>query len=154
MGRQLSDVTLTDINKENVNLFSLAGANGLVLGFMHGTWCAYCLQQLRRNNQYADPLRERDVELVWVLKDTPSTIAAHLITVRPVPRYHVLPESEPSLIEQLQLTDDVSASPTLIYVDPTRTVRFVHAPNNPHAPHDMTALLHIIDEVAGSRGNG
>lgn len=152
IGQRLSDITLTDINKQTVSLFSLAGPNGLALGFMHGTWCAYCLQQLRRSNQYADPLQERGAELVWVLQDTPTTIAAHLVSVKPLPRYKVLPESEPSVIEQLQMTDDVHSSPTLIYIDSSRTVRFVHAPDNPHAPHDMNTLLRIIDEVARSQG--
>lgn len=154
MGRQLSDITLTDVNRQAVGLFSLSGPNGLVLGFMHGTWCPHCLQQLRRSNEYADPLRAHGVELVWVLKDTPSTIAAHLVTARPVPHYHALPESEPPVIEQMHLTDAVRPSPTLIYIDPFRTVRFVHAPDNPHAPHDMSALLRIIDEVAQSQGGG
>jgi peroxiredoxin len=112
----------------------------------------HCLQQLRRINEYADPLRERGVELVWVLKDTPSTIAAHLVTAKPVPRYQILPESEPAIAEQMQLSNDVDTAPTLVYIDPSRTVRFVHAPDNPHAPHDMNALLRIVEEVARSQG--
>lgn len=153
IGKQLEDILIRDINEKEIHLFSLAGSGGLALGFMHGTWCAYCLQQLTHSNRYADSLLERSVTLVWVLEDPPSTIAAHLITAHPMPRFRALPESEPPILERLGLRDEVYASPTLIYVDPARTVRYVHAPGNPHSPHDIDTLLDIIDEIALSGGN-
>ena len=154
MGKQVGDTTLTDANRQAVSLFSLAGANGLVLGFLHGTSCAYCLEYVRRSNEYADPLRKQGVELVWVLKDTPSGITTFLVTARPLPRYRVLPECEPPLVNRLQLADTAFPSPTLIYLDSSQTIRFVHAPENPHTPHDMNALLHIIGAAAQPRNIG
>lgn len=153
VGSKVPDFTLTNADGETVSLSSLARENGIVLGFLHGTYCAACLQQLTRANRYSGPLDAHKVEFVWILDDSLDNISTYAIAADPPPRFQMVPDSSPSASHHFGLYTESpfggGPQPSLIYLDPQLTVRFLFAPDDPHAALDLEALMAAVHEVSG-----
>lgn len=152
-GNQLDDFTLIDANGKPVHLADVTAEDGVVVGFLHGTYCAQCMQQLTRGNSYAAALREHGVSLAWVLEDDPVNIASYQIAAMPSPQFAMLPDSSPSIKTRLGIGEHPAESdtPSILYIDPERIVRYIEIAENPHAPPDMPKLIATIDAVRAMR---
>ena len=155
VGDRIIDFFLTDPDGKTVSLEQLAQDRGVVIGFMHGTYCPHCIQQLNRANRYADVLEEHKTPLVWVLRDSVSNISAYRLASQPPPRFLMLPDSEPSIGRHFGIPQAGAGGeplPSLLYLDASRTVRYLEAPENPHAPPNMDALLAAIETTSTPPG--
>lgn len=147
VGDRITDFSVADVESRSNSLGELSGQAGVVIGFLHGTYCPHCLQQLNRSNRLADQLDEHQVKLVWFLRDEPHNIAAYQLAANPVPRFAILPDSSPSVGEHFGIPDKLqSLQPTakVYYVDGERTIRHIDERQNPHAPPDMQAIIEAI----------
>ena len=155
IGSRVSDFKLKVAGGEEAPLSSLAKKNGVVLGFLHGTYCAACVQQLTRANRYSRPLEEHDVGFVWVLSDSPGNIATYTIAADPPPRYTMLPDSTPSVSHHFGLYRDSphggGPHPSLTYLDSELTVRFLFVPDDPHTALNLEALMSAVREASGRK---
>lgn len=52
IGSRAVDFTLLNDRKQSISLNQLPGDKGLLLTFIHGTWCSSCVQALFRLRQY------------------------------------------------------------------------------------------------------
>jgi peroxiredoxin len=153
VGSQVPDFTVTNAGGEAVSLSSLARENGIVLGFLHGTYCAACLQQLARANRYSGPLDAHGVEFVWIVDDSPDNVASYAVAADPPPRFQMVPDSSPSASHHFGLYADSrfggGPQPSLVYLDPQLTVRFLFVPDDPHAALALEALMAAVHAVSG-----
>ena len=141
VGNTLDALPYRTVSGKNVDIAEVAGKNGTVVGFLHGTYCPHCLQQLTRSNSYAEQLRLYDVSLVWVLQDSPVNIDTYRLAARQPPRFTMWAQDK---IAKPNTTDEKHA-PTLFYLDTKKRVRYIERPENPHAPPDMPTLLAVIE---------
>ncbi len=143
----LNDVSLTDADGKSVHLKELASEEGIVVGFLHGTYCPQCVQQLNRANRFAATLRSHRVSLAWVLADKPDNIATWRVAAVPAPEFELLPDSSPSVKRRLGFEEgEKDPAPTILYVDAGGTIRYAETPENPHAPVNLDALIAAIKE--------
>ncbi len=151
----LSGITLQTAEGKPVRLRDLAGQDGIVIGFMHGTYCPQCVQQLQRANRFAEALHHHRVSLAWVLADQPVNIATYQLAAVPAPRFAMLPDSTPSVKQHLGFDGpgEHREQPSVLYLDPEGKVRYVETPENPHAPPNIERLIAVIDETRTSRSD-
>lgn|SRR5574341_263313 len=148
---RIANLTLTSLDGKPILLKELEGKAGVAIGFLHGTYCPACLQQLTRANRYATALAEHGVTLVWLLQDKPTSISAYRLAAQPPPRYDLLPDGQPSLAEHFRESDaggESAAQPTLIFLDTDSTLRYVERSDNPHAPLHIEKLLAVIETTS------
>lgn len=143
----VEDIQISDPDGKQKTLKELSGDAGLVLGFLHGTYCPACLQRLNRANHYAQELGQRGVKMAWVLQDKPTSIQAYRLAAQPSPRYELLADSEPSVARRFSTNPSQSDAPRLIYLDGKQAVRFRDIAADPHAPLHMDELLGAIDSA-------
>jgi peroxiredoxin len=140
------DISLNDANGKSIRLRELAGDDGMVVGFLHGTYCPSCVQQLNRANRYAEVLRQHHVNLAWILADKPDNIATWQLAALPAPEYNILPDRTPSIKRDLGLDEDENhPTPSVLYLDAEGHMRYVEATENPHAPFNLEALVNAIE---------
>jgi peroxiredoxin len=158
VGAHVADFTLRDATGKERALSSLAGENGIVLGFLHGTYCAACLQQLTRANRYSAPLDAHKVGFVWILNDSPENIFAFSVGAYPPPRFQMVPDSTPSVSHHFGLYAETphggGPQPSIVYLDPDLTVRYLFVPEDPHTALNLDALLDVVREVSGEDQEG
>lgn len=144
-----AEVRLNDPDGKQKTIRELSGESGVVLGFLHGTYCPACLQVLNRANFHAQQLSERGVKLAWVLQDKPTSIGAYRLAAQPAPRYELLADNDPSAAESFSADPDQpkASKPRLVYVDGSQTVKFRDLAQDPHAPLPMEELLGAIDST-------
>jgi peroxiredoxin len=58
-GHTIEAFSLIDANGIPTNLEQISGEKGVVIGFLHGTYCPACMFQLTRSNRLADKLKKR-----------------------------------------------------------------------------------------------
>jgi peroxiredoxin len=149
----IDNVSLTSLDGKPTTLKQLAGDAGVAIGFLHGTYCPACMQQLARANRYATTLAEHGVKLVWLLQDKPTTISAYRLAAQPPPRYELLADTQPSVAGQFRETDESNAGatdPTLVYLNTDNQLRYVEASENPHAPLHIEELLKAVESTYDS----
>jgi len=149
VGSKVEEFSLKDPDGKTITLSEITGQRGVVIGFLHGTYCPHCIQQLARSNRYADALGERGVAMVWVLEDQPVNVSTYRLAAQPPPRFTMLPDSKPSIKSRLGMAaeEDHLAHPLnrILYIDAQRVIRYVEQRDNPHAPPDMERLLSVIE---------
>ena len=63
VGSSLPQFELQLSNQKTTTDGDLSQENGLVLAFLHGTWCPACIQQLTQLNRLAPDLEKHEVGL-------------------------------------------------------------------------------------------
>jgi thiol-disulfide isomerase/thioredoxin len=72
---QLPNVTLTNLNQEDVNLQEVADSDGPVIISLWATWCVPCLKELDAISEvYEDWQNETNVKLIAVSVDDSRTV--------------------------------------------------------------------------------
>ncbi len=149
VGAEIPDMALKQADGKPITLKQLAGHDGTLIGFMHGTYCPHCVQQLARSNRVAERLAEHGIKLVWVLADKPTSISAYQIAASPSPRFEMLPDTEPSITTQFGVPPEVTQhqpAPFAFILDAQNHVRYVDHRDNPHAPLDVDRLLAALED--------
>lgn len=142
------DIALMDADGKPIHLKDLASQEGIVVGFLHGTYCPQCVQQLNRANRYVEALRPHHVSLAWVLADKPVNIVTWQLAAVPTPQFQMLPDSRPSVKRYFGIGEGENRSdPFVVYVDAQGAMRYVEIPENPHAPPNLDELIAVIEEA-------
>ncbi len=165
-GDKLADFTLPDTNGTPVSLGELLADGPAVIVFYRGGWCPYCnlalrayqaelLPELRRyrarlvaiSPQSADKsLRTRDkAELAFTVLSDPGAQTARRLGIAFEPADDVLAAQRELGLDLRRFNASGSTElpmPTVLIVDPERTVRFADT----HA--DYTARTEVVDILA------
>ena len=127
---------------------SLRGVRGLVVSFVHGTWCPYCVRQLVRLNQATATLEAAQVGLVCISQDAASAIYAYERSASPALAYRLLGDSQPSVSEQFGCfdPDHKSPYPAVFYADADLIIRYTDVSSDPDCYPNMGRLLEMITQ--------
>src|SRR4051812_45365614 len=96
-GQPLPDFRLSSTDNRVVTLSDVERKQGVVLAFIHGTWCPYCTRQLLRLKNYAAEIYRADVGLVCITHDSTESMAAYYQSLQPSLGYTLLMDTEPSI---------------------------------------------------------
>lgn len=145
-GTPLPDFQLIGLDERPVSLADIRGVNGTVIGFIHATWCPYCVRQLMRLNKVAPVLQEHGVGLVCVSHDPVAAIAAYEKTAQPPLRYHLLSDSEPSLGHAYGIfdPDHDTPYPAVFYAGPDDKILYADVSSDPDCFPNMERLLEVV----------
>lgn len=145
-GTVLPDFHLTDVDNHPYTLAQMRGARGTVLAFIHGTWCPYCVRQLKRLNAAAPGLQAQDVSIVCITHDPVATVAAYQQSAQPPLRFTLLADSEPSIAHAYGVFDlDHNAPyPAVIYAGADDKVQYCDLSTDPDCFPNMARLLEVV----------
>jgi peroxiredoxin len=145
VGDHLVDFRLPDDSNALRTPETLAGEKGLLLVFVHGTWCASCVPTFYSLAKYA-PVYQRDgVNVAIVTEDAPGTLATFKRSA-PMPiDYALLSDSDETAHQDYK----VGATRLWLLTDPDGVVRHKHIdPDGNHrlSHNDITAAIneHLI----------
>jgi peroxiredoxin len=142
----MPDFRLTNIDNQPIALAALRGARGLVLAFIHGTWCPYCIRQLKRLNAATPDLLAQGVGVACVTHDPLATVAAYQQTAQPPLRFTLLADSEPSLAHAYNVFDPDHRAPypAVIYGDAAGIVQYSDLSTDPDCFPNMERLREVV----------
>ncbi|MCI0399164.1 MAG: peroxiredoxin family protein [Chloroflexi bacterium] len=148
-GAPLPDFELRDSEDRPVTLADVTGPNGVVVAFIHATWCPFCLRQLMRLNALAPRLAERSVGLVCISADATDAIYAYERSVQPPLTYPLLADSHPSISHQFGVYDGhpnhEAPYPSLFYAGRDGRVAYSDVSGDPDCFPNIQRLLEVID---------
>ena len=140
---------LLSFQAEKIKIEDARRANGIVVGFIHGTWCPYCVTQLSRLNKIAPELEKRNVGLVCISHDPEPTISAFQVSAKPQLRYPLMEDSEPSVAHLFGIFDNypehMSPYPAVFYADKDNIIRYSDVSSDPDCHPNLVKLLEAID---------
>lgn len=145
-GSSLPLIALPDREGKLVSLTDFAGAKGLVVGFIHGTWCPYCERQLIRLDLIMSELQALEVGLVCITFDTAEALTGYSQTLTLPLRYPLLPDTAPSIAHHFGVYDPDHASPypSIFYADAEGKILYTDVSSDPDCYPNMERLLEVI----------
>ncbi len=84
IGSQAADFSLLNDQKQTIALNQLPATKGLLLAFIHGTWCSACVQTLFRLRQYEKMYLKEGFSVVAIAIDSPSALNIFRRSAQPV----------------------------------------------------------------------
>jgi peroxiredoxin Q/BCP len=142
-GSTLPAITLQDHEGKLYNLLDFVGTKGMVVAFIHGTWCPFCIRQLIRLDLVAPELQSLDVGLVCIANESAESYSQGA----PMPlRYPLLPDAAPSVAHQFGIydPDHESPYPAIFYADQEGKVLYTDVSSDPDCYPNMERLLEVI----------
>ena len=94
VGDRAPDFSLIDDEKQIVKLDDLVRGCGLILTFIHGTWCSACIQTLYRLRQYAHLYMQKDFNVAVVASDSQSALHIFKLSSQPPVDFSLLDDEE------------------------------------------------------------
>jgi peroxiredoxin len=154
----VNGVSMPSFNLKNsedspVSQTDLTGENGLVLAFQHGTWCPYCMYQLKRLNRIMPRLQELGVTAACISKDEPGVLYGYEQSAQPPLGYPLLADATPSLSQTFGVYDAEHDSPfaAVFYADADGVIRYSDVSADPDCYPNLARLLEVIE--FGPTGN-
>lgn len=148
-GHIIEAFSLIDVDGIPTSLEEISGEKGVVVGFLHGTYCPACMFQLTRSNRLADKLKKNGIRLAWILADMPSSIAAYRLAAHPSPRFAMLPDTVPSAARYFGVPEEqlkLAPAPYVFYIDEANTIRhIVDKGGDPHKSLNEDALVEAVN---------
>lgn len=148
-GTPLPDFTLMNSQNNTVSLGDIHKGNGVVVAFIHATWCPYCLRQLRRLNTFAPKLNRREIGMACISADPPHILYAYEQSCDPPLQYPLLADSEPSLSHNFGIfdadPDHESPFPAVFFAGPDNKITYSDVSKDPDCFPDMEQLIETID---------
>lgn len=124
-----------------------------VLVFFQGRWCPFCMTQLTELESHHDEFARAGAEVVVVSIEDPQTAAE---TQRDFPHLKVVSDAERELADAIEVINrgfspdgGDSAAPTILLLDGTGTVRWLHRPQRFIARPSSAELLARLAELRG-----
>jgi peroxiredoxin len=146
VGNKAPDFVLPASDGEDVQLSSFEGRNVLI-DFYRGYWCPYCMTELGELVKHYREFQALDVQVLAVSVDPPEKAAVARERVKaPFP---VLSDFKRQIIA-IYGTDSetdkgpdggVISAPTLILIDKTGTIRWIHQDQDITSPIPVAAVL-------------
>ena len=148
-GTPIPDFTLLNSQSQPVNLADIRQPNGVVVAFIHATWCPYCLRQLRRLNTLALSLLERQIGIACISADPPDTLYAYEQSTDPPLRYPLLADSNPSLAHIFGIYDPnpehESPYPAVFFAGANNAIAYTDVSSDFDCFPNMERLIEVID---------
>lgn len=88
------DFTLLNDQKQPVALHDLPGEKGLLLTFIHGTWCSSCVQTLYRLRQYEKIYAQEGFSVAAVAIDSPAALNVFRLSANPALSFPLLADED------------------------------------------------------------
>ncbi|MBZ0277750.1 MAG: redoxin domain-containing protein [Anaerolineae bacterium] len=87
------------LNDDNVcvHLPDLLQENGLLLAFIHGTWCSHCVQTLYRMRRSASVFTQAGIGIAVVAVDAPATLRIFRQSAYPAIPFTLLADEDESV---------------------------------------------------------
>jgi peroxiredoxin len=152
-GVSLPDFTLLNSQNQLVSLADLHQTNGVVVAFIHATWCPFCLRQLRRLNSVAPRLAELGIGLACISADPPDILYAYEQSSDPPLRYSLLADSLPSLAHKFGIfdpnPDHESPYPAVFYAGADNKIVYTDVSGDPDCFPNMERLIEVIENGVG-----
>jgi peroxiredoxin len=137
------------LQHQSLNIRDVKRENGIVIAFVHGTWCPYCIHQITRLNQVEPELSKRGVGLVCISHDRETTITAYQHSAQPPLRYPLLADAKPSVSKLFGVFDShpdhESPFPSLFYVDAGDVIRYSDVSSDPDCYPSSDEMMKAID---------
>ena len=145
-GAVLPDLQLTDADNQPVTLATLRNTHGVVIGFIHGTWCPYCVRQLTRLNRAAPEIHALECGLVCVTHDLVDALYAYQLSAQPALVYPLLADPTPSLAHAFGVydPDHEAPYPSLFYADANDAIVYADVSSDPDCFPNMERLMEVI----------
>jgi peroxiredoxin len=145
-GTKLPDFHLADSDGRPVTLSTLRGRGGIVVAFIHGTWCPYCVRQLTRLNRVAPEIQAQGCGLVCVTHDPVDALYAYQLSAQPPLVYSLLADTTPSLSHAFGVydPDHEAPYPSVFYADADDIVIYSDVSSDPDCFPNMERLLEVI----------
>lgn len=83
IGSQAMDFTLLNDQEQPASLHDMVSEKGLLLTFIHGTWCVSCVQTLYRLRQYEKIYAQEGFFTAVVAIDSPSALNVFRLSAHP-----------------------------------------------------------------------
>ncbi len=143
---EIPNFSLQASNGDTITLDDVVGANGIVLAFVHGSFCPFCKGQIKRLHRITPELQAQGVELVCVTHDTIDTLHVFETLVKPVLNYRLLADSEPTLAEQFGITDPryQSPYPAVFYAGADRKILYSDVSSDPDCYPNIGRLVELV----------
>ena len=131
VGLKAPDFELPAANGSTLKLSDLAGHNVLI-DFYRGYWSAYCMAELGEFVKHAKELKAMDVRILGVSADPPEkALVAQVVLRAPFP---ILSDSQHQVMTIYGTDSSIDKGldgepvnvPTLILIDKTGTIRWIH----------------------------
>ena len=146
---QIPNLTVVEAGYGKGSLNDLSKKNGLVLSFIHGTWCPACVQQLVRSNKFAADLAAYEVAFVAVVNDALSHVNAFKLSSQPPLSFPLLADDPPQLAKTFGIFDELNKRPHLaiFYLDTNGKVLSGNLCHNHDCFPLMRGLIDLIQET-------
>lgn len=173
VGHPAPDFTL-QARGRTYTLPQLLASQGLLLAFIHGTWCPACVDQLIRLRRRHRDYMNLNVQLAAIVGDQVAAVEAFEISAEPPLPFPLLADTDLTVSQTYGLTAPAEQTlltklahrirrsepqrpepvegihPGAVLVDGQGHVRLVNVPDDPHAPIPHERLLAAIRSWAGS----
>jgi peroxiredoxin len=125
-------------------------AQRLVVAFLHGTWCPYCVRQLVRLARAHPALQAADVGLACILRDPVAAIYAYQVSAEPPLHFPLLADGEPSVARLYGVydPDHESPYPAVFFAGADGLIRYADVSSDPDCYPNMARLLEVVEERA------
>lgn len=146
----LPDFSLPDGNGMLHAPATLRGPNGLVVAFLHGTWCPYCVRQLVRLARAHQALATLGVGLACILRDPVAAIYAYQVSAEPPLHFPLLADGEPSVARLYGVydPDHESPYPAVFFAGNDGLIRYADVSSDPDCYPNMARLMEVVEERA------
>lgn len=142
VGQSAPRFSITNDQKQVIQLDSLLREGELLLTFIHGTWCPHCVQTLYRLQKIAKPFADANIQVVVVAIDEPPVLNIFRQTA-PVPITFTLLADKDQSVHKAYHLETLSA---YITVDQSGMVRGVFLDGDHQSFPGRSAIIQSLSE--------
>lgn len=119
VGLHAPEFTLHDEKNQSTPLKGIMGEKGLLLAFIHGTWCSHCVQTLYRLRRHSAFYEQAGIRLSVIAIDPPSALRVFKMSANPPLAYTLLADED----EQVHKLYELEHVGAYIVIDAAGIVR-------------------------------
>ena len=119
VGGTAVDFSLEDDSSHQIGMQQIVGENGVMLAFIHGTWCMGCVQTLYQLQRHAHTYEKEGVKIAVVSSDPPHRLNAFRRSAASNISFSLISDQKGALREQYNLHQ----ASALLLIDKARTIQ-------------------------------
>lgn len=146
-GKAVADFELQVDNGHYASLAGLMGEKGLLLVFVHGTWCPVCVQVLFRLGRYTRTYRNHGADVAVVSSDPVERLDVFKRSAYPTFEFPMLSDKD-GKTRQLYNLEGVNA---FLLIDAGKILRHKFIDHDHTSVPGHHELLAAIDELPGNQ---
>lgn len=118
--RPLPDLWVRTADGAHTTVSMYLGKQGTLLNFIHGTWCAACVDQLYSLRRHKNEILATGAQIVVIMADAPEQVAAFQLAAQPPLDYTVVADPDGAAHQQAEVGDGTA----IVIVDAQSIVRY------------------------------